>query len=68
MARDSQPYTGQWILIEYLEHDPQLNVVQGEAIAYSPALPCGLDIHLRRRYGRLHRSEGNASEGAAPGR
>ena len=31
-----QQYAGQWVLIEYLELDQQLNVVEGKVIAHSP--------------------------------
>ncbi len=30
-------YAGQWVLIEYQRLDEQLNVVEGEVIAHSPA-------------------------------
>ena len=32
-----EQYAGQWVLIEYWELDEQLNVVQGEVVAHSPA-------------------------------
>lgn len=32
-----QQYAGQWVLIEYQQLDEQLNVMEGEVIAHSPA-------------------------------